>query len=336
MSSPQGSHGRRPHEDELIARYFAPLAGDGGLGLTDDAALLRPRPGDEIVLTADALVAGVHFFPDDPPAAIGRKALGVNLSDLAAKGAAPEGFLLTLALPDDWTEEWLQAFAEGLGGAAQAAACPLLGGDTVRAAGPLTLSITALGSVPAGRMVRRGGARAGDRLVVTGTIGDAALGLALRGAQRPPWASSLQPDDRFHLLDRYLHPRPRLAATPALREHASAAMDVSDGLAGDLARMMRAGGTTASVTAADVPLSPAARAAVAADGSLLERVLTGGDDYELLCAVAEERITPFLEALHAAGIPAAVIGEVRDGDVLPVFVVDGADRRFAQGSFSHF
>src|SRR5215210_1871972 len=170
----------RPTEDELIDRYFAPLAGEGGLGLKDDAALLKPLAGHELVLTVDAVVAGVHFFPDDPPDAIAVKALGVNISDLAAKGAAPAGFLLALALPDDWSETWLAAFADGLGKAAQAFACPLLGGDTVRANGALSLSITAVGQVPAGRIVRRGAAQAGDRICVTGTIGDAALGLALR------------------------------------------------------------------------------------------------------------------------------------------------------------
>lgn len=326
----------RSGEDELIARYFAPLAGEGGLGLTDDAALLRPAAGHDLVLTADALVAGVHFFADDPPAAIGRKALGVNLSDLAAKGAAPLGFLLALALPDEWEEEWLQAFAAGLGEAAQVAGCPLLGGDTVRARGALTLSVTAIGGVPAGRMVRRGAAQPGDRLVVTGTIGDAALGLLLRQTGSPPWAADLLLDHRIHLLDRYLHPRPRLAAAPALRDFASAAMDISDGLAGDLAKMMRASGVRARVAAGDVPLSPAASAALAAEPDLIERVLTGGDDYELLCAVPEDRVAPFLEALRAADTPGAVIGTVEEGAGAPLFVVEGVERRFTKASFSHF
>ena len=167
----------RPSEDDLIARYFAPIAGAGGLGLRDDAARIAPPAGCEIVLTVDGLVAGVHFFADDPPAAIARKALRVNLSDLAAKGATPLGFLLTLVLPRDWKPDWLELFAKGLGEDAAAFACPLLGGDTVSTPGPLTLSITTLGSVPAGRMVPRDGARAGDALYVSGTIGDAALGL---------------------------------------------------------------------------------------------------------------------------------------------------------------
>src|SRR5215218_2939870 len=144
----------RPSEAELIARCFAPLAGEGGLGLADDAARLVPRPSHEIVLTVDALVCGGHFLPDDPPETVGWKALAVNVSDLAAKGAEPVGFLLALALPEDWTLDWVEAFARGLGEGARAWGCPLLGGDTVRASGGLTLSVTALGEVPAGRMVR--------------------------------------------------------------------------------------------------------------------------------------------------------------------------------------
>src|SRR5271167_2563083 len=146
-------------EADLISRYFAPLAGPGGLGLRDDAALMRPPPGEDLVLTTDALVAGVHFFVNDPPAAIARKALRVNLSDLAAKGARPLGFLLSLALPRDWRDDWLEAFASGLGGDAASYGCPLIGGDTVATPGPLTLSITAIGSVPEGRMPKRTGVK---------------------------------------------------------------------------------------------------------------------------------------------------------------------------------
>ncbi|MET0429274.1 MAG: thiamine-phosphate kinase, partial [Microvirga sp.] len=197
----------RPGEVDLIARYFAPIADPAGLGLKDDAACLAPTPGHDLVVTVDALVEGVHFLPGDPPGSVARKALGVNVSDLAAKGSEPRGFLLALALPDGWTTDWLSAFADGLGRAARDFGCPLLGGDTVRAAGPLTLSVTALGEVPRGRMVRRTNARPGDAICVTGTIGDAALGLDLRGS--PAWAGALSAEHRAILADRYLHPRPR-------------------------------------------------------------------------------------------------------------------------------
>lgn len=178
----------RAGEEALIARYFAPLSGPGAEGLRDDAASLTPTPGHDLVVTADAIVAGVHYFPDDPPGSIANKALGVNLSDLAAKGARPRGFLLTLALPDDWTEAWLAGFAEGLGAASHAHGCPLLGGDTVRSGGPALIGVTAFGEVPAGGILRRQAAQAGDRLCVSGTIGDAALGLALRLTPDPALA----------------------------------------------------------------------------------------------------------------------------------------------------
>jgi thiamine-monophosphate kinase len=325
----------RPSEHELIARYFAPLAGEGGLGLRDDAALLRPRPGHELVLTVDAVVADVHFHADDPPASVARKALGVNVSDLAAKGAEPCGFLLTLTLPGNWTEGWLAGFCEGLGETSRAFGCPLLGGDTVR--GPSNaVSITALGEVPAGRMVARTTAKPGDRIVVSGTIGDAALGLALRATTAPSWASRLSDAQRGFLLDRYLHPQPRLALAPILREHASAAMDVSDGLAGDLAKMLAASGATAAVETEQVPLSSAARAAVSAEPGLLDRCLTGGDDYEILATVPPERLSAFLSASAVAGVATTAIGTVREGQGLPVFRHGGSERRYERGSYSHF
>ena len=280
----------RPGEDELIARYLAPLAGEGALGLLDDAALVTPPPGCDLILTTDALVAGVHFLAGDPPEAIARKALGVNLSDLAAKGADPLGFLLTLALPEDWTEGWLSAFCEGLRTGSAQAACPLLGGDTVRAAGPLTLSITALGAVPTGLMIRRTTARPGDLICVTGTIGDAALGLDLCGAPAPAWRTALDPDDVAFLVDRYRLPCPRLAAGASLRGVASAAMDVSDGLVGDLAKMLRASGVAGHLDVGAVPLSEAARRALGAEPSLLDRILSGGDDYEIVFTASEDGV----------------------------------------------
>jgi thiamine-monophosphate kinase len=326
----------RPSEDDLIGRYFAPLAGEGALGLRDDAAVLTPSPGHDLVLTVDAIVAGVHFLADDPPASVARKALAVNLSDLAAKGATRRGFLLTLALPEEWNEAWLAAFAEGLGEAAAEFGCPLLGGDTVRSAGGAWMSVTAFGEVPAGRAVRRTTAQPGDRLCVTGTIGDAVLGLALLQGRADAWAGALAEDQRAFLIERYRHPRPRLAAADAVLAHASAAMDVSDGLAGDLAKMMRASGATAEVDLDAVPLSDAARAAIAADPALLDALVTGGDDYEILCAAGPEAYERYVDACATQGLSAAVIGTVCDGSQLPVFRSGGTERRYERGSFSHF
>lgn len=324
----------RSSEDGLIARYFAPLAAPGALGLRDDAACLRPKPGHDLILTADALVAGVHFLPDDPPDSIARKALGVNLSDIAAKGAEPVGFLLTLGLPDTWSEAWLSRFASGLAAAAAESGCGLLGGDTVRAAGPLSLSITAIGQVPSGRMVHRTSARPGDRICVSGTIGDAVLGLALLTCS-PAWAAALPKEGRAHAVDRYRKPQARLALAPALRASASAAMDVSDGLVGDLTKMMRASGVGALVDVGAVPYSDVARAAIAAEPGLRERLLTGGDDYEILACVPEAQLEAFLAQAGRSGVPVALIGEVTDG-AAAIFRENGVARSFASGSFSHF
>lgn len=324
----------RASEEGLIARYFAPLAGPGADGLRDDAATLTPTPGHDLVVTADAVVAGIHYFPDDPPASIARKALGVNLSDIAAKGAVPRGFLLTLALPDDWTEAWLAGFSEGLGAAADEAGCPLLGGDTVRSGGPALIGITLFGEVPSGGIVRRGTARVGDRICVSGTIGDAALGLRLRLEPEAAWAACLDPAQRAELAERYLHPRPRLALAGAVRRHASAAMDVSDGLAGDLAKMLGAGRTA---RIGGVPLSEAAARARNAEPGLIEPILTGGDDYEILCTVAPETLDALLAEAAGAGIPLTAIGTVSSGDGPPGFEMgDGTARVFAAGAFSHF
>ena len=208
-------------EDDLIARYFRPLATHAGaLGLIDDAAILA-APGEDIVVTTDAIVEGVHFLPNDPPATLAQKALRVNLSDLAAKGAVPAGFVLTLALRDV-REAWLEPFVKALGEDAVAFGCPLLGGDTVSTPGPLMISVTIFGKLPAGTMVRRDGAKPGDIIVVTGTIGDAALGLAcLKGKKLLDDASACDA-----LVARYRIPQPRNALAEAIRTHANAAMDL--------------------------------------------------------------------------------------------------------------
>ncbi|MBB3019906.1 thiamine-monophosphate kinase [Microvirga lupini] len=328
------SRSERPSEDSLIARFFAPIAGEGGLGLKDDAARLTPTPSHDLVLTTDALVERVHFLPEDAPGSIARKALGVNVSDLAAKGADPAGFLLSLALPDSWTESWLADFAVGLGQASRDFSCPLLGGDTVKARGALTLSVTAVGQVPTGRMVQRTTAQAGDLVCVTGIIGDAALGLKLRAA--PAWSNDLSPDEKAHLADRYLHPQPRYRLAAALRDHASAAMDVSDGLAGDLAKMMRASGVSAVVEADRVPLSAAVAKAVQTSSDLLDVALTGGDDYEILCTVPEKALDSFRQEADRIGIPLSVIGRVVSGHDRPVFRMNGLERRYDVGSYQHF
>ena len=324
-------------EDDLIATLFAPIAGEGSLGLKDDVACFTPPAGCDLVVTADAIVAGVHFVADDAAETIARKALRVNVSDLAAKGADPLGFVMTVALPDDVQGEWIAAFARALGEDAALWSCPLLGGDTVKTPGPLTISITALGSTPRGALVARTGARPGDFLYVSGFIGDAALGLHVRQGERP-WVTRLVETSRDYLLERFLHPQPRLALRGALRDHASGAMDVSDGLAGDLTKMMRASGARAIVELPRIPLSNAVRAAMRLDPALFEVAVTGGDDYEILCSVPQAKAGAFEAAARAAGVPVARIGHVADEEPPGAEFLDGNGQRrtFARGSYAHF
>lgn len=321
-------------EDDLIARYFRPLATDpGAFGLIDDAALLK-QSGDDLVITTDAIVEGVHFLPDDPPDTIARKALRVNLSDLAAKGATPAGFVLTLALRQA-SDEWLAPFARALGEDAAAFGCPVLGGDTVSTPGPLMISITAFGRVPPGTMIRRDGAKAGDRIVVTGTIGDASLGLQVLKNQIA--GEGLDASSRDFLIQRYRVPQPRSALALAIREHASAAMDVSDGLAGDLAKLCAASRVSAAIEMAAVPLSALARTLLATGSSDIEAVVSGGDDYEVLCAIPENRWESFVAAAGKAGVQISSIGKVVAGGAMPQFLdPDGKPVTLKRLSYSHF
>jgi len=323
-------------EDSLIARYFRPLATDpGAFGLGDDAAVLKAH-AEDIVVTTDAIVEGVHFLSGDPPDTVARKALRVNLSDLAAKGATPAGFVLTLALPDA-DDAWLAPFARGLGEDAKHFGCPLLGGDTVSTPGPLMISITAFGRVPPGKMVHRSGAKPGDRVVVTGTIGDAVLGLdILRGGAA---AAALGVDEaaRQMLVGRYRLPQPRNALAQVVREHAHAAMDVSDGLAGDLAKLCAASGVSAAIDAPSIPLSAAAASLLKRGKVGIEALAAGGDDYEILCAIAEDRFESFARAAGVAGVAVTPIGTVIAGASAPRFLDgEGREIEFKRLSYSHF
>ena len=322
-------------EDRLIARFFQPIATHpGALGLADDAAFIKPPPGCDLVLKTDAIIGGVHFFPDDAAHTVASKALRVNLSDLAAKGARPLGFLLSLALPKDIGDEWLSGFAEGLRGDAVLFACPLFGGDTDRTPGPITVSIAMFGSVPEGSMVRRAGAQAGDRVFVSGTIGDASLGLVLRKGAGANW--KLSTAQRQHLVSRYLLPQPRNALAEAVCAHASAAMDVSDGLAGDLAKLCRASNVAADIDVARVPLSDAAKAVLEDEAGAIEPVLTGGDDYEIVCTVPAAKAEDFRTAAQAANVAVTEIGQIKAGEGARFLGTDGKALSFKRASFSHF
>jgi thiamine-monophosphate kinase len=323
-------------EERLIARHFRSLATHpGAFGLADDAAVLGVPEGFDLVVTTDAVIAGVHFFFDDAPADVARKALRMNLSDLAAKGAKPLGFVMAIALPENTDDAWLAAFASGLGEDAGRYGCPLLGGDTDHTPGLMSISITAFGAVPQGRMVQRLGARAGDCVLVTGTIGDAALGLRLRGDRSLASRWRLTEAMAGHLLGRYLRPEPRTALAEAVLSFASAAMDVSDGLAGDLGKLCRASSLAADVDVARVPFSDGAHTAMASRSTLLETLLTGGDDYEIILTVPQAKLQAFQASARAAQVTVTEIGRMRAGDGAN-FTRDGKTLVFARPAFSHF
>jgi len=331
------SAGETSAEDRLIATYFRPIATHpGAFGLADDAAAIAPPPGCDLVLTTDGVISGVHFFRDDPADAVARKALRINLSDLAAKGAAPLGFLLSIGLPAGLPADWLKSFARGLREDAEHYGCPLLGGDTDRSPGAITIHIAALGTVPHGGIVKRKGAQRGDAVVATGTLGDAALGLVLRQDVAAAGRWKLDAAMQDHLLSRYLLPQPRTVIADALRGHASAAIDVSDGVAGDLAKLCRVSGVGAEVAIGNVPLSPAARQAVAAEPPLIETILTGGDDFEVIATVAPGRLETFLQEAAAAGVAITRIGEITSGPGAHFRDADGRALPFRRPSYSHF
>lgn len=305
----------RPSEDDLIARYFRPLATDpGALRLGDDCATLTPQAGYELVLKTDAVAEGIHFFSDDSWKFVAQKALRVNLSDLAAKGARPLGYLLSLALPSDWTEPHLADFAAGLAEDQATYAISLLGGDTIRSPKGLVITITVIGAVPTGRMARRAGAREGDQIFVSGTIGDSALGLKLRLDHALAAKLDLDAMAQSYLLERYLLPQPRSVLAGAVLDHANGAMDVSDGLVLDLTRMARVSGVDAELEIDKVPLSAAARLALTRDPSLLSTLVTGGDDYELLLTVPAARSDAFADAANCAGVVVTRIGTIVPGN----------------------
>ncbi|MFW5832794.1 MAG: thiamine-phosphate kinase [Pseudomonadota bacterium] len=317
----------RRGEFDLIAELLAPLATDpAALGLTDDAAVLPASP-DDLVIAKDALVEGVHFLATDPPAGLAKKALRVNLSDLAAMGARPRGYLLALVRPGHIDDAWLEAFVQGLAEDQAAFGLALLGGDTVKTPGPLMLSVTILGHVAPGTALTRGGARPGDDVWVSGTLGDAALGLqVLQGAWSPPDA-----DDAAYLVDRYREPRPRLALGQALHGLATACQDVSDGLLQDLGHIAATSGVAITVDAPAVPMSEAAADAPDA----LAQALGGGDDYELVFTAPPDGRFRVQAIGRAQSLKLTRIGRVERGAGVAILDADGRPLELTRRGWSH-
>jgi thiamine-monophosphate kinase len=313
-------------EFEFIARRLRPLASaPGALALVDDAALLEPRPGMQLVLTKDAMVADVHFLRDDPPSQIGQKLLRVNLSDIAAMGAAPIGYLLALARPRASEDDWLAAFCAGLADDNAAFGVSLFGGDTVSTPGPMTLSLTAIGEVPKGKALLRSDARAGDDIWVSGTLGDAALGLAVLQGEL-----NVAEPVRSHLVERYRLPRPRLALGQALRGLAHAAIDISDGLLADLGHIVEASEVGAELRADLLPLTtadlPGAR----------DAALSGGDDYELLFTAPPSQRSAIARLAEKLGLPLTRIGAIQAAAGVRVIDSTGAEIHVERAGWRHF
>jgi thiamine-monophosphate kinase len=314
-----------PSEFEIIARFFTRPAPGAVLGVGDDAALVRVGHGMDLAVATDMLVAGRHFLLDTDPRRLGHKALAVNLSDLAAMGAQPRWALLALALPEA-DEAWLAAFAEGFLALAQAHGVDLVGGDTTH--GPLNVCVTVMGEVPDGAALRRDGARPGDDVWVSGTLGDAALALANLRQQ-----VALAPHEAALVLPRLETPEPRVALGIALRGIAHSAIDVSDGLAADLGHILERSGLAATIEAARLPLSEPLRAR---EEDALGWALGGGDDYEL-CFTAPPGVREVVEALgRDLGVALTRIGRTTAGEGLTVLDVAGRPLPLTRTGFDHF
>lgn len=329
---------RLPGEFALIARYFAPLARGfpGAYGLLDDAAVIAPAPGCELVVKTDAIIGGIDFPPEEAGDLVARKALRVNLSDLAAKGAIPRAYMLDLMLPHSIDETWIAAFAAGLAQDQAEYGIHLIGGDMSATPGPVTIAVMVFGETSIGKIIRRGGARAGDAVFVTGTIGDAALGLAVLHG-------TMQKTDEEHaafLVNRYRLPRPHSDLGPQLIGTASASVDVSDGLVADLRHVCEVSKLGAVIEASRIPLSDAARAAVTYNPKLLATVLTGGDDYEILFTAPPEAIQAVVELSRSTGVPITRIGRMvtSSDDECNVSVndVDGCPLALSSEGWTHF
>ena len=315
-----------------IARFFAPLAGPGGLGLTDDAALVDCAPGHRLVVTVDQAIENVHFLPQDPPGLVAKKLLRRNLSDLAAMGARPLHYLLTTALPADRGDDWVEAFAAGLAEDQARFGIDLIGGDSASTDGPVSLTVTAIGEVAKAGEIRRSGAKAGDRIWVSGTIGDAFLGLkVLRGGY-----ASLAPDERAALTRRFQLPEPRVELGPRLAGIVQAMCDVSDGLLADLGHICDASGTGATVALASLPLSGAARRAAAAEPDLPVRLAAAGDDYELLFAAPRQTDEAIGRLAAEFGLAITAIGTIDKEQGVRLVDAGGNPVAVATAGYRHF
>lgn len=317
-------------ELSIIDRFFRPLAGEGAYGLLDDAGSIAVPDDCDLVVTTDMVSESVHFLPGDPAETVARKALRMNLSDLAAKGARPLCYTLSLGVSPEVDEGWLAGFADGLRSDQDVFGISLLGGDTIGVLGGVVASITAFGLAPKGRMVHRMGGSPGDALFGTGTFGRSNIGLAILKQEPGPW-DALSADERAGLVESYRVPDPRVALAHILAELAAAAMDVSDGLVGDCDKLSAASGCSATIDADNVPFAMK----FANDAALAARLLSGGEDYEILAAISPANEGQFQAAARAADVPVARIGTLVPGNAPSRVLFKGAPLRLSRRAYIH-
>ncbi|MEP1092039.1 MAG: thiamine-phosphate kinase [Rhizobiaceae bacterium] len=322
----------RSGEFDWISTYLAPLAAKNSFGLRDDAALLDVPDGQSLIVTQDAIAESIHFLPDDPLDQVAQKALRVNISDIVAKGGRPHSYSLALGIPDHWRDADMARFAEGLAADNDYYGLSLTGGDTYRSPGQLTIAVTMFAMIDRRNYRSRIGAKQGDLIFVTGTIGNSALGLkAVTGAL------DVQSADREFLINAYRRPDPPLAAAGAVSQFASASMDISDGLIGDCRKLCSASQVAAVVYRDKLPLSDVANKLIAKDQSLWSSILAGGDDYQVLCTVNPADADAFAQCLAEKNTEATQIGTIKAANNAGVALdIDGVEVSIEQDSYTHF
>ncbi|NKB52010.1 MAG: thiamine-phosphate kinase [Rhizobiaceae bacterium] len=324
----------RSGEFHWISKYLAPLAGTGSFGLRDDAALIDVPAGKSVVVTQDAIASGIHFLPDTSLDLVARKAMRVNISDIVGKAALPHSYSLALGVPDDWQDADIASFASGLAEDQALYGIQLTGGDIYRSPDRLCIAVTMFALIDPARYKSRLGARAGDAIMVTGTIGDAALGLKVATGE-----IKADPTATDHLLNAYHLPDPPVATAiaGAIAQYASASMDISDGLIGDCRKLCAASNVGAILNRSKIPLSDAAAQRVSEDDGLWKSIYTGGDDYQVLCTMPASAKADFQNACASENVRATHVGDIKGAEFGSMALdIDGTPVSIEEDSFSHF
>lgn len=325
-------------EDELIRTYFTPLAKDNidACGLLDDCAILRPKQGTDLILSTDAIAEGVHFLPIDDAESIGWKALAVSVSDLAAKGAIPLVYQMAISFPEPPTHDFMTGFTKGLSDAQSAFGIKLSGGDCDRRSGPFSVTVTVIGEVPHHGMVTRCGGRVGESLFVSGSLGEAALGLKLRRRDKSSSLWNLEKSETRDLERRYMRPTPRLDIRDILRQYATSAIDISDGLYKDLQHLCSACKCGAEIEISKIPLNPVVQKILTIDREVINLILSGGDDYEILFSVPDDCIGEVTRMSQSLGTKVTKIGSLTINSNVFVRDANGTPVQVERSGWDHF